>query len=468
MSLSNTHFGARRIGELLKDKKSIFFVGVGGINMSSLAHVSLVGGMKVGGSDRVCSHLTERLEREGVEIFYSHNEKNLDGYEALVYTVAISEDNPEYVRAMREGIPCISRADYMGYLMTAYKRRIGVSGMHGKSTCTSMCASVLIGADTDPTVLSGAELSMMGGAYRVGESKDFFLFEACEYMDSFLDFNPNIAVVLNIEMDHVDYFKSMEHIRRSYRSFASITGKSGCVVANADDEEVRAALSGIEPRVVSFGIENPDADVRAENIECKKGRYSFDILKNEKKVCRVQLSVSGYHNIYNALATAAVALECGLDGAEIKRGLEAFCGAARRMEYKGECSGAEIYDDYAHHPTEIRATLEGAKGMLGEGGRLWCVFQSHTYSRTAALLDEFAESLSLADKVLICDIYAAREENIYGVTPEKLAELIEGARAVHGFDEPSEILKREMRDGDVAIIMGAGDVWKVFERLDLK
>ena len=436
--------------------------------MSSLAHVSLVGGMKVGGSDRVCSHLTERLEREGVEIFYSHNEKNLDGYEALVYTVAISEDNPEYVRAMREGIPCISRADYMGYLMTAYKRRIGVSGMHGKSTCTSMCASVLIGADTDPTVLSGAELSMMGGAYRVGERKDHFLFEACEYMDSFLDFNPNIAVVLNIEMDHVDYFKSMEHIRRSYRSFASITGKSGCVVPNADDEEVRAALSGIEPRVVSFGIESPDADVRAENIECKKGRYSFDIIAKGDTVCRAQLSVSGYHNIYNALATAAVALECGLGGEQIKSGLKAFTGAARRMEYKGECGGAEIYDDYAHHPTEIRATLEGAKGMLGEGGRLWCVFQSHTYSRTAALLGEFAESLSLADKVLICDIYAAREENIYGVTPEKLAELIDGARAVHGFDEPAQILKSELREGDVAIIMGAGDVWKIFERLDLK
>lgn len=369
MSVANTHFGARRIGELLKDKKSIFFVGVGGINMSSLAHVSLVGGMKVGGSDRVRSHLTERLEREGVEILYSHDEKNLDGYEALVYTVAISEDNPEYVRAMREGIPCISRADYMGYLMMAYSRRIGVSGMHGKSTCTSMCASVLIGADADPTVLSGAELSIMGGAYRVGESaKDFFLFEACEYMDSFLDFNPNIAVVLNIEMDHVDYFKSMEHIKRSYRSFASIAGQDGCVVANADDEEVRMALSGISPRVVSFGIECESADVRAANIECKKGRYSFDIISKGETVCRAELSVSGYHNIYNALATAAVALECGLDGEQIKSGLKAFAGAARRMEYKGECGGVPIYDDYAHHPTEIRATLEGAKRMVEDGG----------------------------------------------------------------------------------------------------
>jgi UDP-N-acetylmuramate--alanine ligase len=269
-------------------------------------------------------------------------------------------------------------------------------------------------------------------------------------------------------MDHVDYFKSMEHIKRSYRSFASIAGQDGCVVANADDEEVRMALSGISPRVVSFGIECESADVRAANIECKKGRYSFDIIAKGEKVCRAELSVSGYHNIYNALATAAVALECGLDGEQIKSGLKAFAGAARRMEYKGECGGVPIYDDYAHHPTEIRATLEGAKRMVENGGRLWCVFQSHTYSRTAALLDGFAESLSIADRVLVCDIYAAREENIYGVSPEKLAALIDGARAVHGFDEPAEILKRELKNGDVAIIMGAGDVWKVFERLDLK
>ena len=471
MSVANTHYGANRIGELLKDKKSIFFVGVGGINMSSLAHVSLFGGMKVGGSDRVRSHLTERLEREGVEVVYSHDEKNLDGYEALVYTVAISEDNPEYCRAVREGIPCISRADYMGYLMMAYSKRIGVSGMHGKSTCTSMCASVLIGANTDPTVLSGAELGIMGGAYRVSESsREFFLFEACEYMDSFLDFNPNIAVVLNIEMDHVDYFKSMEHIRRSYAGFASIASddENGCVIANADDDEVRVALANTKARLVSFGIENESADVRALDIECKKGRYSFDIIAKGEKICRVELKVSGYHNMYNALASAAVALECGLDGQQIKRGLEAFGGAARRMEYKGEVCGVSVYDDYAHHPTEIRATLEGAKKMTEDGGRLWCVFQSHTYSRTAALLDGFAESLAIADKVLVCDIYAAREENVYGISPEILASKIDGARAVHGFEEPAVLLKEELREGDVAIIMGAGDVWKVFSYLDLK
>ncbi len=469
MSISNTHFGAEKIARMLEGCKSIFFVGIGGINMSSLAHVSLVSGMRVGGSDRVRSSLTDRLSREGAEIFYCHDEKNVDDYDALVYTVAIAEDNPEYVSALRDGKPCISRADYMGYLMTSYRRRIGISGMHGKSTCTSMCAATLICANTDPTVLSGAELGIMGGAYRVSDrSRDIFLFEACEYMDSFLDFNPNIAVILNIEMDHVDYFKSMEHIRRSYAGFASIVGRGGCVIANLDDDDVRSALDGTVGRLVGFGIKSSDADITAKNIACRSGSYAFDIIAYGKQVCSVQLKVSGYHNIYNALASAAVALECGLSGEDIRRGLEAFGGAARRMEYKGEQNGAIVYDDYAHHPTEIRATLEGARGMLGEGGRLFCVFQSHTYSRTAALLDEFSDALSIADEVLICDIYAARESNIYGITPEIFASKIDGARACHGFAEPAEILKRELQAGDVAIIMGAGDVWHVFENLDLK
>ncbi len=469
MSISNTHFGAEKIARMLQGCKSIFFVGIGGINMSSLAHVSLFGGMRVGGSDRVRSALTDRLSGEGVEIYYCHDAKNVEGYDALVYTVAISEDNPEYVSALRDGKPCISRSDYMGYLMTSYERRIGISGMHGKSTCTSMCATTLICANTDPTVLSGAELSIMGGAYRVSEhSRENFLFEACEYMDSFLDFNPNIAVVLNIEMDHVDYFKSMDHIRRSYAGFTSIVGRGGCVIANVDDTDVKVALDGTIGRLVGFGIESPDADITAKNIVCKSGRYAFDIIAYGEHVCSVQLRVSGYHNIYNALASAAVALECGLSGEDIKRGLETFGGAARRMEYKGVQNGATVYDDYAHHPTEIRATLEGARGMVEDGGRLFCAFQSHTYSRTAALLDEFADALSLADEVLICDIYAARENNIYGITPEIFASKIDGARACHGFSEPAEILKRELRGGDVAIIMGAGDVWHVFEHLELK
>ena len=468
MSVANTHLGANRISELLHDKKSVFFVGIGGINMSSLAHLTHGRGLRVGGSDRTVSALTERLRGEGVEIFYSHDAANVDGYEVLVYTVAITEDNPEYKAAIARGIPCISRADYMGYLMTEYKNRIGISGMHGKSTCTSMCAEVLMAAGSDPTVLSGAELSSMGGAYRVG-AKTSFLFEACEYMDSFLDFNPTISVILNVEEDHVDYFESLEHIKRSFFSFASIAAKAGgTCVANLDDKNVTDTLVGYSGRLVGFGIENANAEYRAVNIEQRNGYYSFSIARNGFLVCDITLRVAGYHNIYNALATAAATALLGIGWRDIKKGIEEFGGAARRMEYKGSLSGARVYDDYAHHPTEIEASLRSAREMLGEGGRLFCVFQSHTYSRTAALMDGFSRALSIADRAIICDVYAAREIDTMGVTPELIADRIScDASACHSFADAARTLERELRAGDVAIVMGAGDVWHVFDTLRL-
>lgn len=465
MSLSNTHFGANKIREMLRDCSSVFFCGVGGINMSSLAHVTFLNGKRVGGSDRTPSRLTERLCAEGIEIFYSHEAKNIESYDAFVYTVAISEDNPEYIEAVKKGIPVISRADYMGYLMTDYKRRIGVSGMHGKSTTTSLLASVLIGADTDPTVLSGAELDIMGGAYRVG-GREFFLFEACEYMDSFLDFNPNIAIILNIELDHVDYFKDIEHIKRSYRAFAEISVESGgYVVANRDDAEVRSALAGLS-NTVYFGIEDKNADFVAENIFESKGAYSFDLLYKGNFVSRIELSVSGYHNVYNALATASAAFLSGVSPKKIAEGIKAFSGASRRMEYKGEVNGAKVYDDYGHHPTEVETTLRGIKRAL-DGGRLFCVFQSHTYSRTYALFEDFARALSVADRVIVADIYPARETDTLGITPEGLAERIDGACAVHGFENIASALRSELSEGDIAVVMGAGDIWRVFEYLGL-
>ena len=464
MSVSNTHFGANRIGDMLKECKSIFFCGVGGINMSSLAHISFVNGMKVGGSDRTPSALTKRLEEEGVEIFYCHSAENVEKYDAFVYTVAIGEDNPEFLRAKERKIPVISRADYMGYLMTDYKNRIGISGMHGKSTATSMCASMLMNANTDPTVLSGAVLSSMGGAYRVG-GKEQFLFEACEYMDSFLDFNPNIAVILNVELDHVDYFEDLEHIKRSYRSFAEIALRDhGCVIANGDDKNVLDALDGANV-VIYFGIENKNAAIRAENIEENNGKYSFDLIFADAKLCRIKLSVSGYHNIYNALATAAVGLLCGVSPELISSGIASFTGAARRMEFKGTVNGAALYDDYGHHPTEVATTLDGFRKMLN-GGRLFCVFQSHTYSRTKALFDDFATALSYADRVIVADIYAARETDTLGVTPELLAKKINGGVACHGFENIAKMLKNELKEGDIAVVMGAGDIWQVFNCLD--
>ncbi len=469
MSVPNTHFGAMQINELVKraPRKSIFFVGIGGINMSSLAHISHIRGMKVGGSDRTPSTLTRRLEGEGIDVFYAHDASNIEGYDMLVYTVAIAEDNPEYVAARQRGIPCISRSDYMGYLMTGYERRIGISGMHGKSTCTSMCAEALMLSGVDPTVLSGAQLPSMGGAYRVGR-EEYFLFEACEYMDSFLDFNPTVSVILNIEMDHVDYFESMEHIKRSFLEFARLSGEDGVCVANIDSKNVKDALAEYKGLTVWFGLSDK-ADFRAVNIEQEQGAYSFDIVAYGEPFCSVKLRVGGYHNIYNALACAAALAVSGISASNIKRGLEVFFGAERRMEYKGMLNGARVFDDYGHHPTEVRATLAGARDMVSGEGRLFCVFQSHTYSRTAALLGDFSSALDIADRVVITDIYAARETDTMGITPELFAECIgEKATACHGFHKAAEVLRKELAQGDVAIVMGAGDVWHTFEYLDLE
>ncbi len=463
MSTPNTHLGAKKIGAILKNCKSIYFIGIGGINMSSLAHISLKRGYVTGGSDRTPSALTQRLEGCGIRINYSHKAENVRGYDAVVYTVAISPDNPEYTEAIRLGIPCISRADFLGYIMTGYGRRIGISGMHGKSTCTSMCAATFIGASVSPTVLSGAELDIMDGAYSVGEGEDF-IFEACEYMDSFLDFNPTVAVILNIEMDHVDYFHSMEQIRDSFSKYASLAGEDGYAVTNADDENVRLALADFRGTKITFGISSERADFRAVNISESRGKFNFDIHKSGRFFCHVDLSVTGYHNIYNALACAAAADLSGLSPKDISRGLASFRGAKRRMEYKGNMLGAELYDDYGHHPTEVHTTLRGAKGLAQN--RLICVFQPHTYSRTKALLEEFSLAFEYADKVLLSDIYAARETDDGSVSSAVLAKKI-GDKAQYCGDIPNtaEALRKTLSDGDVAVVMGAGDIWKIFDIL---
>ena len=469
MATENTHFGAEAIASMLSKVKSVYFIGIGGINMSSLAHITHLRGYKTGGSDRSRTALTDKLLTAGIEINYEHKAKNIDGYDAVVYTVAISPDNEEYLEAKRRGIPCISRADYLGYVMVGYKNRIGVSGMHGKSTCTSMCAETFINAGAEPTVLSGAELSTMGGAYRVGKN-EHFIFEACEYMDSFLDFNPTIAIILNIEMDHVDYFHSIEQVHKSFSRFASITGDSGYAVANGDDENVKLALDGYSGNLVTFGIENPDCSLLAKNIVQKNGCYCFDVFFEGKDFCHIELRVSGYHNIYNALATVAAAKICGLSKEQIEAGLLAFCGASRRMEYKGKLGGARVYDDYGHHPTEISTTLRGAKALCGEDGRLLCAFQSHTYTRTKEFLDEFVSSLSVADRVFSVDIYSARETDTLGVSAELIADMLGSEKGLYcpSFEDTAKAICKEAREGDIVVVMGAGDIYKVFNYLEGK
>ena len=465
MSVNNTHLGFEAIKEKLAKCKSVFFIGAGGINMSSLAIITKQRGFKVGGSDRTKTELTERLQKCGIEMHYEHDAANLEGYDAVVYTVAISPDNPEYVRAQEEGLLCLSRADYLGYVMTGYKNRIGICGMHGKSSCTSMCAQLFMDAETDPTVLSGAELASMGGAFRIG-GEEFFIFEACEYMDSFLDFNPTVAVILNIEMDHVDYFHSMEQIRRSFADFTAITGKDGYAVANADDGDVLLVMNEYEGNVVTFGVQS-EADFVAKNIKYIKGRPDFDIYHKGELYTHISLSVTGEHNVYNALAATAAAWVCGISGEKARSGLASYRGAKRRMEFKGTLMGADVYDDYGHHPTEVKTTLDGVSRMGYD--RLWCVFQSHTYSRTSELFDEFVHSFDSADRVIFADIYAARETDTRGMSGEVLADAL-GSKASYegGNKEIAKRLHDELRAGDVLIVMGAGDIYKLYDELDLE
>ena len=464
MATPNTHFGAENIELMLKECKSIYFIGIGGINMSSLAHISHLRGYRTGGSDREKTALTERLRDEGIEVFYGHDAENVDAYDAVVYTVAISADNPEYVRAQERKIPCISRADYLGYLMLGYKNRIGVSGMHGKSTCTSMCATVFMEAEADPTVLSGAELDAMGGAYRIGNSENF-IFEACEYMDSFLDFNPSTAIILNIEMDHVDYFKSMEQICDSYARFAAITGKDGAVIANADNEYIPIALEGYEGRVITFGVLTRSADYTAINIRYPNGFAEFDVMYKGEFISHVKLSVTGEHNVYNALAAFAAGHISGLEPESIARGLSKFHGAKRRMEYKGTVNGALVFDDYGHHPTEVATTLEGVAKR--GANRVFCVFQPHTFTRTYTLMDDFAQSFDAVDRAFIADIYPARETDNLGISGKTLAIRIgEKAEYISGFDNIANELNSTLYEGDILVVMGAGDIYKLFDYLE--
>ncbi|MBQ8309969.1 MAG: UDP-N-acetylmuramate--L-alanine ligase [Clostridia bacterium] len=465
MALENTHFGYRRIGELLAGCHSIFFIGIGGISMSALAQLSASLGYTVGGSDRSENEQTAVLRHAGIPVYAGHDAANISRYDAVVYTVAIGADNPEYLAAREAGKPLLSRSDYLGYLMVAYRERVGISGMHGKSTCTAMCAQIFLEA-ADPTVMCGAELpALQHSTCRIGREREHFVFEACEYMDSFLDFNPTLAVVLNIGMDHVDYFKSIEQIRASFLRFAERTGANGTVLYNADDAESVTALTSFAGRHVTFALDG-NADFCARNITHVRGVTEFDFYRDGACLCRITLHVFGRHNIYNALAAASAAALCGITPERIAAALEHFSGAHRRMERKGLLNGAAVYDDYGHHPDEIKATLSGAREMGYK--RVLCAYQPHTYSRTAGLFEEFAAAFANADRVYLADIYAAREQNIYGVSSELLAGRIgECAEYCGDFSAVADALRRDAHKDDLVIVMGAGDIYKVFDLLGL-
>ncbi len=484
MSTPNTHDGAVRIRAYLeacrKAGGSVYFIGVGGVMMSSLALLTRRAGFPTFGSDRAHTAVTEALEADGITVYDRHDAANLpENCGLVVYTVAISPDNPEYAAADTRGIPRVSRADYLGALMTDYSHRIGVAGMHGKSTCTSMCAQILLDDPlADPTILSGATYAPMGGAYRLGTAKEHFLFEACEYMDSFLDFNPTVAILLGAEHEHVDYFKDMEQIRTSFAAFAALTGAAGVTVVNLDNADIlesarRAYAQGRTGRPVTFSAEgNPAADFRAERVHTEAGLPVFDLIAHGELWDTVHMAVPGVHQVINALAAAAAMEAVGVGRTAILSGLAHYIGAGRRMELRGVVQGVTVYDDYGHHPTEVRATLIGAKALaeaVHPDGRLICVFQPHTYSRTGELYHQFLTAFDAADTVILPDIYAAREQNTFGVSSEKLADDLNAAagygKAVYCPTpiETAEAALAAARPGDTLLLMGAGDIIKVTE-----
>lgn len=450
-----------------KKPQTIHFIGIGGISMSGLAEILLKAGFQVSGSDAHESELTDHLEEKGARIFYGQRAENItDGIDVVVYTAAIHPDNPEYAEVVRRGIPMLSRADLLGQMMKNYGQSVAISGTHGKTTTTSMLTEILLAADTDPTISVGGILHSIGGNIRVG-SHDVFVTEACEYTNSFLSFFPTLEVILNIEEDHLDFFKDLDDIRHSFRLFAEKLDENGLLVISSDIPDYQAICKDLPCRIVTVG-HGADSDYSAADISYDNfARARFTLLEKGEAVGTIRLGVPGEHNVYNALAAIAAAKAMGIADEAIAAGLEAFVGTDRRFQKKGEIAGVTIIDDYAHHPQEIAATLAAAKNYPHK--KLWCVFQPHTYTRTKAFLNEFAEALSAADEVILADIYAARETDTLGVSSRDIAVRIEKlgtpAQYFSTFDEIETFILLNCSTGDLLITMGAGDIVKVGERL---
>lgn len=445
----------------------IHFIGIGGISMSGLAEILLEEHFTVSGSDAKESDLTRHLEHMGVQIFYGQKAENIiDGIDLVVYTAAISETNPEFARAKEVGLPMLSRAELLGQIMDNYKQSIAVAGTHGKTTTTSMISQILLQAKCDPTISVGGILKAIDGNLRVGKS-DVFITEACEYTNSFLNFRPKYSIILNVEAEHLDFFKDIQDIRHSFHLFAKNTLENGAIIINGDIEHYEELVKDLAPAVLTFG-RTASSDFYPENITFnEKACATYDAMFRGEKLMTVSLNVPGMHNVTNSLAAIALAKDLKISDENILAGLSAFGGADRRFQYKGCVDGVTIIDDYAHHPTEIRATLTAAEKYPHK--RLVLVFQPHTYSRTKAFLDDFADVLSMADVVVLADIYAAREKNTIGISSKDiLAKLEEKGTECYYFPSFSEIenfLLENCVNGDLLITMGAGDIVNVGESL---
>ena len=447
--------GIERLKKYLTPGSRVHLVGIGGVSMRPLGLVLKGMGVTVTGSDMNASVSTDELIAQGIRVAIGHRAENIRGADCIIRTAAAHNDNPEIAAARAAGIPVFERAQAWGVIMQAYKNAICISGTHGKTTATSMVTHILMEAGMDPTVMIGGYLPLLHAGHRVGEG-DSIILESCEYCDSFLNFFPSLAVVLNIEADHLDYFKDLADIEKSFRRFVELS-RNG-IIANGDDRNTMDALKGLEFTTFGLGEHN---QIHPVNLR-ENGRH-FDVEAAGEVYCHIDLNVYGIHNAVDALAAAAVAWKLGIPGEAVQRGLASFHGAGRRMELKGQFRGIDVYDDYAHHPGELAATIAAVREMGYK--RILLAFQPHTYTRTKALFQDFVRELKKVDQLVLAEIYAAREQNTVGISSEDLAKQIPGAVCCETLPQVTEYLKTHARPGDVILTVGAGDIYRAGEAL---
>lgn len=448
--------------------KKIHCLGIGGIGLSAVAEILNDRGFTVSGTDINPGKVTDHLQSVGIKIYSSHEPENVDDVDAIVYSAAVSDENPEVIRARELGLPLFSRAQVLGMIMDDYEHSIAICGTHGKTTVTSMTSLILRNADFKPTILVGGELPQIHGNVEIGD-RGYLVTEACEYMDSFLELRPSIGVILNIDSDHLDYFKDMDHIVKSFSTFVERIPEDGLVIAFGDNPFVRSILKDY-PQKITYGYSEGN-DFYAENMRFdENGHSTFDICRNGKKITSIKLSVPGEHNVLNALASFVTASYLGADTDIIAETLKEYKGTGRRFDINGITDkGVKVIDDYAHHPTEIKATLSAAANVKHK--KLWLIFQPHTYTRTKALFDEFIDAFKGADVLILTDIYAAREKDVYNISSYKLMNAIKAKYPdsevyyVKDFEDIVKYIEKFATEGDIVMTMGAGDIYKVGDML---
>ncbi len=445
----------------IKKYKHIHMIGIGGVSMSGIAEILNYWGFKITGSDANSSEITDKLIKNGIPVIIGHDMESLKTADAVVYTAAVKQDDPEMVEAKNRNIPIIERCDFLGELTKAFSETIGISGTHGKTTTTSMVSVCFLKAMKDPNIQVGGILKQIDGNYRIGNS-EYFIIEACEYVESFLKFRPKSEIILNIDNDHLDYFKTLDNIKNAFIKYVKLLPEDGFLVVNADDSNCLDLIDYTASSYVTYGIDNPNANFIAKNISFDDNGFAqFTAYKNGELFEEIKLSVAGTHNVLNALSCIALCDHYNISSKDIKTALLEFTGAHRRLEYKGTYNNISVYDDYAHHPTEIKATCNALNNKKFHES--WVIFQPHTYSRTKELLLEFSEALSNFDHIILTDIYAAREANTYGVSAKDIVDRLNSSRKtnckyISNFSDIVDYVKSNAKPNDIILTLGAGNI----------